>query len=131
MKWSISRLKKAPHAPRRPDGSSAAPRSRPSARETQLPHRSLALRALRQLARGHLLVIGGQSALGVRLAGVPDVVHLADDLIERGLVERVEVAECGAPCYALSEAGLDTLRRGERWWREMNPFQRLIVEFTG
>lgn len=51
--------------------------------------------------------------------------------IERRLVDRVELPDCGAACYALSEAGRDTLRRGERWWREMNPFERLLVEFTG
>lgn len=127
MKWSLLRLTDAFASPQ------PEPRRAPDrpALETRLPHRALALRALRQLARGHYLVIGGKSALGIRLAGVPDIVHLADDLIERGLVDRVDVPECGAPCYTLSEAGRDTLRRGEAWWRAMNPVQRLVVEFTG
>ena len=69
--------------------------------------------------------------MAVRLAGVPDVVHLVDDLIARGLVDKVSVPECGAACYTLSDAGLDALRRGEQWWRELGLFERLLVEFTG
>jgi hypothetical protein len=129
MKWSMLRLTEAPLSRRLPplrQRESAA-----SACDVQLPHRALALRALRQLARGHLLVMGGKTALGVRLAGVSDIVHIADDLIERGLVCRVQVPECGAACYALSDPGRDTLRQGEAWWREMSLFERLLVEFTG
>ena len=133
MKWSLLRLREAPLSARRSESAHARrphpPAESPAA--TQLPHRGLALRALRQLARGHYLVVAGESALAVCLAGVPDIVHLAHDLIRRGLVQRVEVQECGAACYELSEAGHDTLRRGEQWWREMSPFERLVVELTG
>jgi hypothetical protein len=129
MKWSMLRLTEAPLSRRFPPlrqcGSEAA------ACDIQLPHRALALRALRQLARGHLLVMGGETALGVRLAGVADIVHIADDLIERGLLCRVRVPACGAACYALSDLGRDTLARGEAWWHEMSVFERLLVEFKG
>ena len=128
MKQSLLRLRETPHSERRPP---APPPSQSPGPDSQLPHRALALRALRQLARGHYLVVGGETALAVRLAGVPDIVHLAQDLIKRGLVDRVDLPDCGAACYALSEFGRDTLRRGERWWREMNPLERLVVEFTG
>jgi hypothetical protein len=139
MKWSLLRLIEAPHARRRAappavrrqNGRSPSGPQRDAPPDTQLPHRGLALRALRQLARGHFLVVGGQTAFAVRLAGVPDVVHLAQDLIARGLVEPVDLQECGAPCYTLSAAGRDALDRGEQWWREMTPLQRLVVEFTG
>jgi hypothetical protein len=130
MKWSILRLIEAPDTGR--PAPAPPPSSRPTpAPDSQLPHRGLALRALRQLARGHYLVVGGETAQAFRLDGVPDIVHLAHDLIQRGLVERVDVQDCGAACYALSHAGRDTLRRGERWWGQMNSFERLLVEFTG
>lgn len=130
MKWPILRLHEALQSNRRSEPP-PAPRRETARQETQLPHRGLALRALRQLARGHYLVVGGETASAFRLAGVPDIVHLAQELIRRGLVERVEVPDCGAACYALSETGLDALRRGERWWRSMSPLERLVVEFTG
>lgn len=133
MKWSLLRLREAPVSQRRPEPARSrrphAPAEPPPS--TQLPHRGLALRALRQLARGHYLVVAGESALAVCLAGVPDIVHLAQELIGRGLVQRVEVQECGAACYELSAAGHDTLQRGEQWWHEMSPFERLVVELTG
>jgi len=119
-------------APLTPQSAAIHPRApQPGGANARLPHRALALRALRQLARGHYLVMGGKTALGVHLAGVADIVHIADDLIERGLVSRVEVAQCGAACYTLSDLGRETLTRGEAWWREMTLFERLLVEFTG
>jgi hypothetical protein len=129
MKWSMLRLTEAPPSRRLPPVCQCE--SEAAACDIQLPHRALALRALRQLARGHLLVMGGKTALGVRLAGVADIVHIADDLIERGLLCRVQLPACGAACYGLSDLGRDTLARGEAWWRELSVFERLLVEFTG
>ncbi len=99
--------------------------------ESRLPHRPLTLHALRQLARGHYLFVGGQTSFAVRLAGVPDAVHLVDEFIARHLVDRLDLPDCDVACYALSETGRDTLARGEQWWRELTPIQRAVVHITG
>lgn len=96
----------------------------------RLAHRYLALRALRQLARGHYLVVAGQTSLGVRLEGIADAIHLAEDFIAMRLVEEIR-AERGVQWYAISAFGRDTLRRGEAWWATLGYRERLQVRFGG
>ena len=96
----------------------------------RLAHRYLALRALRQLARGHYLIVAGETSLGVRLEGVPDAVHLVDDFLGGGLVREIR-AEQGVRWYAISDFGRDTLRRGEAWWATLTAMERLQVRFGG
>jgi hypothetical protein len=101
------------------------------AAEARLPHRRLELDALRQLGRGHYLVVDGDTARAIRLAGIRKAAHLADDFVARGLVEPVAVPDLGATCYTLSAAGRDALRHAEQWWRKLTLMQRLKVRFTG
>lgn len=97
----------------------------------RLAHRYLALRALRQLARGHYLVVAGRTSLSVRLEGIPEAVHIMDEFIAGGLVEPVRRSPGGATWYALSSFGRDTLRRGEQWWSVLGYMERLQIRLGG
>jgi hypothetical protein len=128
----FSRLHNATTAAQRPVREDAR-RARPNAGGDdggRLAHRYLALRALRQLARGHYLVVAGDTSLGVRLEGAPDAVHLVDDFLAGGLVRQIR-SEKGVRWYAITDFGRDTLRRGEAWWATLTAMERLQVRFGG
>lgn len=81
------------------------------------------LDALIALAEGRLLTKGGETALAYHLPGVPNVVHVFDDLLGHGWIAPVDRH---GRRYGLTQQGAEALRQGADWYRAQPTWVRLL-----
>lgn len=86
--------------------------------------RFLLLDALLALADGNLLHRSGETSYGIRLAGVPLVALILDDLVRYGWITGHKGS---AVWFTLSDAGRDALREGAAWYRSLPIWRRLFT----
>lgn len=96
-----------------------------------IPHRRLALKALRSMRMGNPLVRSGDSAFLTWLDGVPNVIHLFDYLVRNKYVEPLAAQGIASLHYVLTAAGRELHDRGERWWRSLTWREQLTVVLYG
>lgn len=94
--------------------------------EVQVPCRVLSLRALRRLAKGHLLTVVGTSSLEIYLDGVPNVCHVFKFLIDEELIQQVRQTWAGE-MFELSEKGRRVYQAGESWWKSLPLRTRAVL----
>lgn len=111
-------------------------RPKPGGQPKPIPHRFLALRALRLLGKGHQLIVAGDASFLVFLDGIPDIALIADYLLEKEWVFPITppsdaIEGTGPVYYALSELGAASLKVAEAWWNELSLKERLRVRLLG